>query len=48
MAQEAAELVAGKAALGNMVYFPLALVLLFGVLFAVRKKLEEKRIPQAV
>ena len=48
VAQEAAELVAGKAALGNMVYFPLALVLLFGVLFAVRKKLEEKRIPQAV
>jgi MFS family permease len=47
IAQEAAELVAGKAALGNMVYFPLALIVLFGILFAFGKKLEEKRIPQA-
>ena len=47
VAQEAAELVAGKAALGNMVYFPLALIVLFGILFAFGKKLEEKRIPQA-
>lgn len=47
IAQEAAELVAGKAALGNMVYFPLALIVLFGILFSFRKKLEEKRIPQA-
>ena len=47
IAQEAAELVAGKAALGNMVYFPLALFVLFGILFAFGKKLEEKRIPQA-
>ena len=48
VAEEAAELIAGKAALGNMAYFPLALILLFGILFAFRKKLEEKRIPQAV
>jgi len=47
IAQEAAELVAGKAALGNMVYFPLALIVLFGILFSFGKKLEEKRIPQA-
>ena len=47
IAQEAAELAAGKAALGNMVYFPLALIVLFGILFAFGKKLEEKRIPQA-
>jgi MFS family permease len=47
IAQEAAELIAGKAALGNMAYFPLALIVLFGILFAFRKKLEENRIPQA-
>ena len=46
-AEDAAELIAGKAALGNMAYFPLALILLFGILFAFRKKLEESRIPQA-
>jgi MFS family permease len=46
IAQEAAELIAGKAALGNMAYFPLALIVLFGILFAFRKKLEENRIPQ--
>jgi MFS family permease len=48
IAQDAAEVVAGKAALGNMMFFPLALVLLFGILFAFRKKLEEKRISQSV
>ena len=47
VAEDAAELIAGKAALGNMAYFPLALILLFGILFAFRKKLEESRIPQA-
>jgi len=46
VAEDAAELIAGKAALGNMAYFPLALILLFGILFAFRKKLEENRIPQ--
>lgn len=45
--QEAAELVAGKATLGYMVYFPLALIVLFGILFIMRKKLEEQRIPQS-
>lgn len=44
---EAAELVAGKATLGKMVFFPLALVLLFGLLFTMRKKLEQRRVPQA-
>ena len=47
VAEDAAELIAGKAALGNMAYFPLALILLFGILFVFRKKLEENRIPQA-
>ena len=47
VAEDAAELIAGKAALGNMAYFPLALILLFGILFAFRKNLEENRIPQA-
>jgi MFS family permease len=45
--QEAAELVAGKATLGNMVFFPLALVVLFGILFLLRKKLQARRVPQA-
>ena len=48
VAEDAAELIAGKAALGNMAYFPLALILLFGILFAFRKKLEENRVSQAV
>jgi hypothetical protein len=30
-----------------MVYFPLALIVLFGILFFMRKKIEERRIPQA-
>ena len=44
--QDAAELIAGKAALGNMAYFPLALIFLFGILFVFRKNLEKNRIPQ--
>ena len=48
IAQDAAEVVAGKAALGNMMFFPLALVLLFGILFAFRKKLEEKRVSHSI
>jgi hypothetical protein len=44
--QDAAELIAGKAALGNMAYFPLALIFLFGILFVFRKSLEKNRIPQ--
>ncbi|AOW21534.1 MFS transporter [Urechidicola croceus] len=42
----AADIVAGKSILGFMVYFPLALVVLFGILFFMRKKVEESRIPQ--
>jgi len=44
--QDAAELIAGKAALGNMAYFPLVLIFLFGILFVFRKNLEKNRIPQ--
>lgn len=44
---EAAELAAGQATLGNIVYFPAILVILFGILFLNRKKLEKLRIPQA-
>ena len=47
VAEEAAELIAGKAALGNMAYFPMVLILLFGFLFLLRKKLEKQRIPQS-
>ncbi|NJB36579.1 MFS transporter [Croceivirga sp. JEA036] len=44
LVEEAADIAAGQAVLGFMVFFPLALVLLFGVLFALRKKVETKRI----
>ena len=47
VAENAAELIAGKAALGNMAYFPMALIFLFGLLFLMRKKLEKNRIPQS-
>lgn len=43
---EAAELAAGQATLGNIVYFPIILIVLFGILFMFRKKLEERRVPQ--
>lgn len=43
---ENADLVAGQAALGKMVYFPVVLVVLFGILFFMRKKVEEGRVPQ--
>ncbi|NKI31013.1 MFS transporter [Croceivirga thetidis] len=42
-----ADVAAGKAVLGFMVYFPLTLVVLFGILFVMRKKIEERRIVQA-
>lgn len=45
--QEAAELAAGKATLGKMMFFPLTVAVLFGILFFFRKKLEEGRVPQA-
>jgi len=41
-----AELASGQATLGNMIYFPLVLVFLFGLLFMMRKKIEEGRVPQ--
>jgi len=44
---EVAEVAAGKAVLGFMVYFPLTLVVLFGILFVIRKKIEKQRIYQS-
>jgi len=41
-----ADVAAGKAVLGIMVYFPLTLVVLFGILFFLRKKIEKNRVPQ--
>ncbi|MFY0593804.1 MFS transporter [Roseivirga sp.] len=46
MTSEAAELAAGQATLGNIVYFPAILVVLFGLLFLNRKKIEKQRVPQ--
>lgn len=46
MNAEAAELAAGQATLGNIVYFPAILIVLFGILFLNRKKLENQRVPQ--
>lgn len=46
MTTEAAELAAGQATLGNIVYFPAILIVLFGILFFNRKKIEKQRIPQ--
>src|SRR5690606_29705096 len=46
LADNVADIVAGKSILGFMVYFPLSLIVLFGILFIMRKKIEEKRIPQ--
>lgn len=43
MTTEAAELAAGQATLGNIVYFPIILVVLFGLLFSRRKWLETQR-----
>ncbi len=47
LSTEQAELAAGQATLGNIVYFPAILIILFGVLFLNRKRLEKLRIPQA-
>ncbi|MBJ2174969.1 MFS transporter [Aureibaculum sp. A20] len=44
---EVADVAAGQAVLGFMVYFPLTLVVLFGILFAMRKKIEKNRIHPA-
>ena len=39
-----ADIEAGRAVLGFMVYFPVTLVILFGILFIIRKKIEKNRI----
>lgn len=44
--EQVAELTAGKATLGKMMFFPLAVAVLFALLFLFRKKLEERRVPQ--
>lgn len=41
---EAADLVAGQATLGNIMWLPVILIVLFGILFVMRNKLEAKRI----
>ncbi|MEZ4810017.1 MAG: MFS transporter [Allomuricauda sp.] len=41
---EAADLVAGQSTLGNIMWLPIILIGLFGILFLMRNKLEEKRI----
>ena len=43
LAQDLAEITAGKATLGNITYFPLILILFFGILYLNRKKLEKIR-----
>ena len=42
----AVDLAAGQNTLDNIAIFPAVLILLFGILFFMRKKLEESRIPQ--
>ncbi|WP_088340147.1 MFS transporter [Robiginitalea sediminis] len=44
VSEQAADLVAGQATLGNIMWLPVILIVLFGILFAMRNKLEEKRI----
>jgi len=41
---DAAEVLAGRETLSYMVFFPLALIVLYGILFFMRKKLEERRV----
>ena len=43
LTQDLAEIAAGKATLANMTYFPLILILFFGILYLNRKKLEKIR-----
>jgi MFS family permease len=47
LTQDLAELAAGKATLGNITYFPLILVVFFGILYLNRKKLEKIRYKNA-
>ncbi len=44
LTQDLAEIAAGKATLGNMIYFPLILIVFFGILFLNRKNLEKLRV----
>ena len=44
LTQDLAEIAAGKATLGNMTYFPLILIVFFGILFLNRKNLEKLRV----
>lgn len=46
LTDQVAELTAGKITLGKMMFFPLAVAILFAILFLFRKKLEERRVPQ--
>lgn len=47
LAQDVAELMAGKATLGKMVFFPLTVLILFSILFFFfRKKLEARKLDQ--
>ena len=43
LTQDLAEITAGKATLANITYFPLILILFFGILYLNRKKLEKIR-----
>ena len=44
LAGDLADIAAGRAVLGFMVWFPLTLVVLFGILFVLRKKIEQRRL----
>ena len=44
---EEADLIAGQATLSNIAIFPAILIVLFGILFVMRKRLEEGRVEQA-
>ena len=44
ISMEMAELSAGKATLGKMMFFPLTVALLFTIIFFMRKKLEKRRV----
>ncbi len=46
LSEEAANLAAGQATLGTINWLPIILIVLFGILFLMRKKLEERRIKQ--
>ncbi|MEM1123391.1 MAG: MFS transporter [Bacteroidota bacterium] len=47
LSAEAADLAAGQSALANIAIFPLVLVVSFGILYAMRNRLEERRVAHA-